>query len=99
MRKETSQGNIFNILKEKTKNRSLTSFDEEEKFPFDESFGDENKNDPSTPIPMNNGHVILEEEKDNDKILQEDDINLQNLQGKDILRSVNKFRYLHYKKI
>ena len=34
-----SHKSIYNILKEKTKNRSLTSFDEEEKIPFDESLG------------------------------------------------------------
>ena len=69
-----SDKSIYNILKEKAKNRSLTSFDEEGKFPFDESFGDENKNDPSTPLPINKEHVII----DNDKILQEDNINIQN---------------------
>ena len=65
----------------------MTSFDEEvekeEKIsnPFNESFGDENI------LPtLTRGHVILEEEKDNDKILQEDDINIQ----KDIYSLINQ---------
>ena len=40
---EISDKSIYNILKEKTNNRSMASFDEEEeKSPFNESFGEEN---------------------------------------------------------
>ena len=84
-----SDKSIYNILKEKTKNQSLTSFDEA----FNESFGEE------IPIPtLTRGEVIMEKENGlilpsptfNDMNPQGDNINLENLQGTDLYSIINK---------
>ena len=65
-----SDKSIYNIIKEKTKNRSLTSFDEEEEEkisekisnPFNESFGEENI---SLPTQEEKIHQQEDDIKDN----------------------------------
>jgi len=87
-----SDKSIYNILKEKTNNRSLTSFDEEEEKeekelitnelpltnPFNESLGEENF------LPtLTRGEVIIDNEKliiEEEKTHTANEINLQNLQ-------------------
>ena len=67
-----SDKSIYNILKEKTKNQSLTSFDET----FNESFGEDNtsptlaiENDLILPSP-----TLIREEKETLPILQKEDL-------------------------
>ena len=72
-----SDKSIYNILKEKTNNRSLTSFDEEEEKeekelitnelpltnPFNESFGEEEDNKNIFLPTLTRGEVIIDNEK------------------------------------
>ena len=68
-----SDKSIYRILKEKTNNQSIASFDET----FNESFGED------IPIPtLTRGDVIIE--KENDLILPSPTFNDMNLQGDNI---------------
>jgi len=86
-----SDKSIYNILKEKTKNQSLTSFDES----FNESFGDNN----TTPtLTIDNGKMEKEDvlilptstfTNENDMNPQKN-INLENLQKEDLYSLINQ---------
>ena len=83
-----SDKSIYKILKEKTNNQSVTSFDET----FNESFGEENI------LPtLTRGEVIIEEEKT--LTVNEDNINLQNLQeliNKGVKEGTEQYYYYYY---
>ena len=77
-----SDKSIYNILKEKAKNRSLTSFEEtlNNSTTFNESFGDENILPTLTREENKNHEVITHEGKDNNVITHEVKDDLQDNQ-------------------